>query len=70
MMHCRQAVTISLQLMLLTVREAETMPNNERILDRIDALCEYLQGFPQGPIADAARHELEHLEQLTQEYGI
>lgn len=46
------------------------MPNNEKIVDRIDELRDYLQDFPQGPIADAARHELEHLEQLAQEYGI
>ena len=46
------------------------MPNNEKIADRIDELREYLEAFQAGPISDAARHELTHLEQLAQEYGI
>ena len=33
--------------------------------DRIDELREYLENFPAGPISDAARHELERLENLT-----
>ena len=33
--------------------------------DRIDELREYLKNFPAGPISDAARHELERLENLT-----
>ena len=33
--------------------------------DRIDELREYLENFPTGPISDAARHELAHLEELT-----
>lgn len=33
--------------------------------DRIDELREYLENFPNGPISDAARHELERLEELT-----
>ncbi len=46
------------------------MPNNERIVERIDELREYLEAFPTGPISDAARRELEHLKQTAQEYGI
>ncbi|MBQ9269684.1 MAG: hypothetical protein IJ206_09240 [Oscillospiraceae bacterium] len=37
----------------------------ERALDRIEELLEYLENFPEGMMAETARHELERLEQLT-----
>lgn len=38
---------------------------SERTLDRIEELKKYLENFPSGMIADAARHELAQLEELA-----
>ncbi len=51
-------------------RLTTNIPNPERVRDRIDELREYLEVFTTGPISDAARRELERLEQTAQEYGI
>ena len=46
----------------------DAIPNEERLLDRIEELHEYLHNFPSGLIADAARYELTNLEQLHKEW--
>lgn len=36
----------------------------EKAFDRLEELEEYLSNFPDGIMADAARHEVEHLKAL------
>ncbi len=44
------------------------IPNEERLIERMEQLREYLYNFPDGLIADAARNELTSLEQLHKDW--
>ena len=44
------------------------IPNEERLSDRMEQLREYLNIFPDGLNAEAARNELAHLEQIYDEW--
>ena len=46
------------------------IPNEERLIDRMEQLREYLHDFPDGLTADAARSELANLEQLHEEWFV
>lgn len=46
------------------------VPNEERLIDRMEQLREYLHDFPDGLTADAARSELANLEQLHEEWFV
>lgn len=47
-----------------------SLPNEERILARIEVLLEYLSNFPDGLFADCARNELEQLENLQKDWFV
>lgn len=44
------------------------IPNEERLIDRMEQLREYLHTFPDGMMADAARSELANLERIHAEW--
>ena len=46
------------------------LPNEERIIDRMEQLHEYLTNFPDGLGAAAARNELQHLESIQKQWFI
>ena len=46
------------------------MPNNERIIDRIFELREYLDNIPDGVMSVTVKNELKRLEKICEEYGI
>ena len=46
------------------------LPNEERIIDRIEQLREYLDNFPDGLGAAAARNELQRLENIQGQWFI
>lgn len=48
----------------------DNIPNAEKILKRIDDLTEYINNFPDTPLAVIFQNELEYLETLKERYGI
>lgn len=40
------------------------IPNEERILDRLEELYSFLQNFPDSKLVPIFKHEIEHLEAL------
>lgn len=47
-----------------------SLPNEERLDERIEELNEYLSNFPDGIIADFARKELAQLEKMQEEWFV
>ena len=43
--------------------------NPERLLDRADELEQYLEDFPEGCVADAARNELAEIQKAIKLYA-
>ena len=54
----------------MDVTRAGSLPNEERIIERIAELNEYLSNFPDGLLADFARNEIAQLEKVQEEYFI
>ena len=46
------------------------LPNEERIIDRIEQLREYLDNFPDGLCAAASKNELLRLENIQEQWFI
>lgn len=46
------------------------LPNEEQLLFRLEELREYLQNFPNGIMATAARNEIERLEKIQSEWFV
>ena len=46
------------------------LPNEERIIDRIEQLREYLDNFPDGMCAEAAKNELQLLGNIQEQWFI
>ena len=46
------------------------IPDEERLTDRMEQLREYLDNFPDGPGAAAARNELQRLENIQEQWFI
>lgn len=46
------------------------LPNEERIIDRIEQLREYLDNFPDGLCAAAVKNELQWLENIQEQWFI
>lgn len=46
------------------------IPDEERLIDRMEQLCEYLGNFPDGLGAAAARNELQRLENIQEQWFI
>ena len=46
------------------------LPNEERIIDRIEQLREYLDNFPDGMCASAAKNELQRPENIQEQWFI
>ena len=46
------------------------LPDEERIIERIEQLREYLDNFPDGLCAAAAKNELLRLENIQEQYFI
>ena len=46
------------------------LPDEEKIIERIEQLREYLDNFPDGLCAAAAKNELQRLENIQEQYFI